>query len=616
MIQFIAKPTTIAFAGNPITFHFKAINPVDSLPFRALGERSVLSVSSLAVGDLITVVFYAPDGASTSLDFEAKATPISDTDIPVDLNEAAVKIQAHYLIAPYLTIYFNDTANELTAEAKTVEPNWVVELTSSVLTNTTESFEYTPINTPDGYTIEYQVLFEEQYKQGLWRLAHKGTMKPHEDGSDIYLNISDILNQECKASLKENPFAHYSNTTPVLTDNRRRYYVRFQEKWTTATPIWITENIRMAVMGGIPNQNWLSFDNWFLMSGAEKPRTWLTYHPSVQNVRFNTIHWISWYNAQTTADLSISLSVKTIDNTGTESGWEIVESSTIIVQTYQTITFPISPNALGLSLNAKGYMIKVVGTDSNMDLSSEKYFLIDKLPRRNIKQLAYINSFGCPEVITCTGEYAHTVSTETTQTETVRGYNHGGAITKTNSNINSVGIGLIYRSGIINAKMKEALSEIALSPVLFDITTPQYLALILKAEKLNNELTGATDEHLYSWEWATQPRININAFAIDTVLRSTNALLESNYDNAGFTTDIDTGGGTITTPLRYVKVDNLTSDTLSLPGITITNSTERSRMRFYRGNFEIFLDGDITIEAGDTIRFTLPFDNETFRAYY
>jgi hypothetical protein len=80
------------------------------------------------------------------------------------------------------------------------------------------------------------------------------------------------------------------------------------------------------------------------------------------------------------------------------------------------------------------------------------------------------------------------------------------------------------------------------------------------------------------------------------------------------------GGGNIAVnitfgPLRYVKLE-VNSSIIPLLGITASTTEQRQRMRFYRGNVEIFLDGDITILADDFIQFALPFENETFRAFY
>lgn len=76
-----------------------------------------------------------------------------------------------------------------------------------------------------------------------------------------------------------------------------------------------------------------------------------------------------------------------------------------------------------------------------------------------------------------------------------------------------------------------------------------------------------------------------------------------------------TGGGSVPN-VRYLKADNLNSDTVVLTGITSSTAEERKRMRFYRDNVAIFLDADITIQANDVIQFFTPFAGETFRAFY
>lgn len=76
-----------------------------------------------------------------------------------------------------------------------------------------------------------------------------------------------------------------------------------------------------------------------------------------------------------------------------------------------------------------------------------------------------------------------------------------------------------------------------------------------------------------------------------------------------------TGSGEVSN-IRYLKADNLNSDTIVLTGITSSTAEERKRMRFYRDNVAIFLDADITIQTNDIITFFTPFTGETFRAFY
>jgi hypothetical protein len=76
-----------------------------------------------------------------------------------------------------------------------------------------------------------------------------------------------------------------------------------------------------------------------------------------------------------------------------------------------------------------------------------------------------------------------------------------------------------------------------------------------------------------------------------------------------------TGGGGVSN-IRYVKADNINSDTIVLAGISSSTAEERKRMRFYRDNMAIFLDADIAILQNDVIEFFTPFTGETFRAFY
>lgn len=68
-------------------------------------------------------------------------------------------------------------------------------------------------------------------------------------------------------------------------------------------------------------------------------------------------------------------------------------------------------------------------------------------------------------------------------------------------------------------------------------------------------------------------------------------------------------------PLRYIK-DEISGAYMYLSGITASTAEERLRMHFYRGGSRIFINEDFSILANDVIQFFLPFENETFHAFY
>jgi hypothetical protein len=329
--------------------------------------------------------------------------------------------------------------------------------------------------------------------------VHRGTLHIRDDGGDLYLNLSDIITAETLYHLKENPFTVVSRNSASLTDNIRRFYIRYRET-TSTTPEWTTEGIQSIITGGIINQLWLSRD-WFNFTPNDLSRTWLTHKQAIQSIRLDTVEWVTWYNP-VGEDTEFQLEVLWTNFDGT-TNQELILNSQGSVKANRAITFCMTPSVLGLSPNVRHFFIRVVIGATAIPLSTWREYIIDTSTRRNIRTLAYLNSFGCPETVVCMGEFSKNISYQTSLTEAVRGVNYAGGITRTERNAFNLDLGYTYRTGYVTAALRESLNEVALSPVLFDITTTNYLALVLKAERTGTqaEIFAHSDEYLYSIEW-------------------------------------------------------------------------------------------------------------------
>jgi hypothetical protein len=559
MLKFLERPKTVSFAQNPIVYRLKAVNATDEMPYRAKGARATLAVTNnfLSEGDTLTLSFTEPDSTATSVTFTATATPTLATHVPtgIALSTVARYVARHPYIAPRLRITYAEipTNHHLIAECKDVAPSWSVTWTFAfidpltIAINTSEPFSLS--DEPDGYHIAVQVFFERIMGAGDWYSVFNGAILSRADGGELAFSISSVLAAECAASLRENPFSKYQRNSPTLTDNVRQYYVQWKEVFVGAAPEWQRDNIKMVVMGGVPNSVWLSKSNWFTFGAAELDRTWFSYMPSQKRVRFSFVEWLTWWNL-TDEKVEVQLRVEVFTSNGALLP-SIVVNTLSEAPAHRAMTFAVQPDALQLPEDTLYYTVQVVTADVpsnvgnflvNTPLSSPRLFQVDAMPRRNMRQLAYINQFGCPETWTCTGEFSKNMAVASETTETVRGVNYGGAVTRQDRFLNSIDLTYIYRSGNVNADTKEVLTELALSPVLFDTTTLRYMALTLEAKRANatGESIGSTDENIYGWEWTTRPRIELNAFAPDRILRGSDSLAEPVQALGQLTDDGDT----------------------------------------------------------------------------
>lgn len=533
MIQLIKRPTKTAFSRNPIAYQLRAVDNLTLLSYRAVGAISnfVVPQSFFSVDDTLTLSWTDPTGSTGQVIFTATVTPDTDTDIPANtaFSIVAQYINAHRFIAPIFRVFYDELSdNRINAEAKNQESGWTIDWSWSLSEQIDKSFvPFAAMNTPSGYFISYQVFFEVGYNTRKWESIHTGRLFPRDDGGDLYLNISDILDTACRATLKENPFSSYNKILPTQTDNIRRYYVRFREFGTGVTSDWQTESISNLITGGLMNQVWLA-QNWFNFTIDDLARTWLTHRYVSQVVYFGKTSWLSWYNP-TGETVTVTLRGAYINVLGLTVSFS-VQNIQATIEKEKCLTFVVSPDALQLPTNARSYWIEVVTTVGEIPLSTPRYFRIDTNPYRNQRTLAYLNAFGCPETVVCTGENTRQIAVTTTQTEAVRGVNYAGGIVRSERFLQSFLVNYTYRTGILAASQRESLTELGLSDVLFDISGSSYLALILKAETANKvETIFDSSETNYAVEWVATPRINMGAWGADSGLQGVGNLNEPLY---------------------------------------------------------------------------------------
>jgi hypothetical protein len=178
---------------------------------------------------------------------------------------------------------------------------------------------------------------------------------------------------------------------------------------------------------------------------------------------------------------------------------EITHQTGNLVQAGTCITFPVSPTALSLPDGTTHYEIQVINANAEI-LSPTRTYTIDK-NAYGVRQLAYLNAFGCPEVAHCFGIRAVMVTVSVTEWEEIQ-VKTTGAIIQVNKRISETYTRkFIYRTGIITKDLKEVYTELALSPSVFDITGEHYQGLVLTNIKNRDELITEEGQNVYGWQW-------------------------------------------------------------------------------------------------------------------
>ena len=530
MLTFISKPKNISFSKNPIVYCLRATDTYGNI-FKSNGNQSVfsfLALFTLQNNDTITLTFTDTYNVTTAVTFTAKTTPVSDTDIPLtaSFQDIANIFAANRLIAPFLHVFYSSfhssiggTVSMITAETINVEPGWTVGFTTNMNTDVRLAgilnYPYSYSNAPKNYRIGYQINFEHTDGNNNWEKIYYGEVLPRGDGGDIYLNIQDVIDSAVQSNRFENPFRNYSTGLTSAGDNTRRYFVAFKEIWDGTTTAWTVDDIRETMVGGVPDRVWLAKD-WFTFDANLVPRVWLTHKSNIWKIQRTTTEWLSWYNF-TDAILNVRLKVDAYLADGTVSSSIIANTLYNGVQKNRTATFCITPASLGLSSNCIYYKVQAVWQDNgDIPVSPVRTYIIDDTPQRDNYTVAYINAFGLPETLNCTGEITRSLVMDSFSSKGVRGVNFGGLVTRNQRTINAINSEIIYRSGYLKSRDKEVFSELLTSPVLFDITNSRYLALNLKeAKAAKSELLHDDGEFNYSIEFLCEQLINSKAFAPD-----------------------------------------------------------------------------------------------------
>lgn len=537
MLNFITEPSTITFSENPVVYRIQAAG-LNGQPFRAKGARSIMETTALGfeIGGFLTLNIQEADGTPIVVKMTAKADPTGEFEFLYndEFFNIAQQFANHRLIAPSVKVTFSESngVKTFTAEAREIEPNWIVLWTVEGISTEITNFDFSVMNAPTGYRVGYEVFFEKEYLSAKWESVFEGFCHARDNGDDVYINISDVLSRECKASLRENPFSLYSRTQPVLADNLRRYYVRFKESAANIAPVWTLKPVQTVLIGGLPNHEWLTGGG---LDSFNASRSILSYQPT-RYIQRNGIEWLSWYN-YTFQEKTVKLEIVTILNSGQT---ETFTKSQILVPVFRTATFAVTATALQLSEFVRAYNIRVIDATTESPLSAWKLYVCEDDFPQTTRLLGYLNAFGVPETAICAGDLTRKVAIVDRRAQGVRGSSSAGQITRTERNIIDYSIQYTYRSGYINTLQKEAYTELRLSSVLFDVTTPNYLALVLKAEQTSDTISD-TGERIYSAEWFCDLRIAPQNFGLDSLLRAASTLTEPVFSIGNGTPVTNTG---------------------------------------------------------------------------
>jgi hypothetical protein len=508
MVVVSQQPGTYSFSKNPIIY--KLENKENGIIKRSEAARSDLVVDNVISGPLntvfqnnqvLTLKITKPLGEVIEQEytFKDQADPTDREQIPTTNTIAQIieQIATHYIIAPYVSVtYITDNDQYIiTAEAKEIEADWIVEWKAAGYTITDTAFQAEPDT--EG---RYYVYFEKEFASSKWYEVFEGTILINGDEGEQIITIEKIIDAEGINSIKLNPFSVYSKTQPTTSDNIRRYFLK-----AYIDNQLITKELKRVILGGLPQRVWQQ-SNFFANAGAHN--SFLTYQPNFKQLPPSGVEYITWFNYSSEMKQA-RLRVKYFG----AAELELSYFNNNFVQSGMCLTFPVSPAALSLPDGTTHYEIQVINANADV-LSPTRTYLIDK-NAYGVRQLAYLNAFGCPEVAHCYGIRAVMVTVTASEWEELK-IKATGAVIQVNKRISeSYTRKFTYRTGIITKALKEVYSELALSPSVFDISGEHYQGFILTNVKNRDEIIFEEGQSLYGWQWEFSELVQSDNFGND-----------------------------------------------------------------------------------------------------
>lgn len=439
MITLISIPPSPALSRNPVRYKLRSVDAT-GMAYGPMGSSATLQITNNAfqAGETVTLSYVDEDSLTTSITFTAAADPAGINQVQshtvgltlTGAQQIAAKIQAHYRIAPFLIVSVEALSINsflFTARARDASRDWEVDWDGSGLTApvTVLQSPNAADNTPASYKVLLDIFFEDAYEAGTFTQVASLTATPDAAG-DMNFDLQRVLDGQCKYSLQEPPLPAVGNDAYLRADNLRRFYIRYREQYDDITDLakaWNHLGTALVQHAGISQAAWASANDF--LANVTSATSILTYYPDRKVLGATQEDYLPWYNytgsALQTVDLTdlvrLNITAYDEDNTATSSTKGLPVSLSIAAG--ETLLIPTGPAQLGIDAATVKYTVQLVRvvTSGGLDpviteLSPVRTFYVDHDYYEDPRTIFYLNSFGVPCSLRCTGELTESMQVE------------------------------------------------------------------------------------------------------------------------------------------------------------------------------------------------------------
>lgn len=516
-LSVLTNPPGVAFARNPIPMTLLSYNgTVDTVygPKPATAILKFAPTLRLADGEMITVAWTEPANTSESVAFTASNLNTTETNLPSTTftgdnlqywELVAEKIRVFYYLAPHISVTRKTMGAEtwLVFQAKETLPGWVLNISTSNTSVTIDTFPPTPDNTPTNYRVQLEMFFEKEIYTGKYEKLATLEQRPNALGHTTF-DLSGLLERQCSDARSEPLVPVWAVTQPLFAQNLRQYYVRYTEIFgepATAAQWGATPPLK-AMDGGV------SMDQYALgltLSRFSATNAFASWQPDFKKVSKGQPEFLCWFN-HTGTSAKVKLNRQLFSNI---DGQGLINQSfyEIPVRPWETLIFPLRNlldgsqfpvNAPEADVNK--VVFRVCDFDTSDPLSEARTYILDRTPFESIRYIQYINGFGAPETLRCTGNITKKLRVQ--RTTGVRPYQPG---TQYATDTFPVSVAwepiLEYRTGFITRAEAEALQDFLISKYIYDVSAEGYIPLAMQPDTFAVTET-AQDLHSYTFQCA------------------------------------------------------------------------------------------------------------------
>ena len=534
MIEILKQPDYLAMSRNPVAYRIQA--KTDSgVAFGATGVVATITVSEgFEVGNEIIVRFTEPSSNPVIVAFSVSNNPSSNpsvlpsysgfqVDLPSYMNHIAALLSKHIVLSPFFTfsaVSVSSNLVELRAICRSIQDGWSVSFSDSVIEDVfiPPSFGNLPAVAdarPASHKILYEVFFEEIYSAGVFRLI--ASLETYADASGfVAFDIQDILDSAFRNALSAQPIPTFSSVTPQQSQNLRRYYVRIAERYGSpaTTHPWqylgaiSTPNVLR--LGGVAQNLWQDNPHWLdSTSVADSIMSW---YPRAKVVGLDQPEWLA-YQAKEEGE-TVSLQIISTNEDGVTTTYDMFNTTPHNpLRRGETMLFPIGATKIGLTNieDVIRYQVRVqeYGNSGNFKSLFFTYY-IDRQYYESSRYIVYLNGFGVPQTLRCTGVFSPSVNFDRTHSK--RPLSPFGDVAQSGEVAmrSRTDETFTYRSGYLRPDEIQALQELLVSDYVYEVFEEGFIPLKIIDKQFKLPETG---QFMSVIEFSAMPRIDYRNYS-------------------------------------------------------------------------------------------------------